>query len=186
MLSLGLVLSRFEFNELPNRKCRAGSFQLDVAEIGMYRSPRPSFVLVSSAGTERINRLASAEERAKDVPIVQLNPQGILHWKYKGEEALRQSGLPYSVIRATGLVTVPGSGSSGGDDAVSAANLALFATPRRLQAAQGDVMAGRITRDELAAMVAAALDSPYAVGKTFEVRRDETESGEGRPSKGRG
>ena len=30
--------------------------------------------------------------------------QGILNWKYKAEEALRASGLPYTIIRATGIV----------------------------------------------------------------------------------
>ena len=53
MQSLGLVFSRFDFNELPNSKCVPGAFQLDVAEIGLYRSVRPAVVLVSSAGTER-------------------------------------------------------------------------------------------------------------------------------------
>lgn len=45
------------------------------------------------------------------------------------------------------------------------------------QAAQGDTLAGRITRDELAGLISAALESPHAAGKTFEVRRDETDSG---------
>lgn len=43
-----------------------------------------------------------------------------------------------------------------------------------------------IILDELAQLVASVLDSPDAVGKTFEVRRDETESGkiatEGKPN----
>lgn len=171
MISLGLVFSRFDFNELPNPRCSPGAFQLDVASIGLYRSVRPSFVLVSSAGTERINRLTSPEQRQRDVPIVQLNPQGILNWKYKGEEALRLSGLPYSVIRATGLVTSPAVDSN------STTSNALFAAVRRLEAHQGDTIAGRITRDELANLVAAALESPHSQGTTFEVRRDETESG---------
>ena len=177
MLSLGLVLSRFDFNELPNSKCRPGPFRLDVAEVGLFRSPRPSVVLVSSAGAERINRLASFPElRVRDVPIVQLNPQGILNWKYKGEQALRSSGLPYSIIRATGLVTVPrDSNSSSGEDSPTSA---MLFSPRRLQAAQGDSLVGRITRDELADLVLAALDSPHSAGKTFEVRRDESESGQ--------
>ena len=75
MVSLGLVFSRFEFNERPNPRCKPGLFALDVAEIGLYRSARPAVVLVSSAGTERINKLATPEQRAVDIPIVQLNPQ---------------------------------------------------------------------------------------------------------------
>mmetsp|Transcript_29539 Transcript_29539/g.40590 ORF Transcript_29539/g.40590 Transcript_29539/m.40590 type:complete len:479 (-) Transcript_29539:32-1468(-) len=177
MISLGLVFSRFDFNELPNPRCSPGAFQLDVASIGLYRSVRPSFVLVSSAGTERINRLSTPEQRQRDVPIVQLNPQGILNWKYKGEEALRLSGLPYTVIRATGLVTSPPAAPADSSNTSSNSNTALFSTVRRLEAHQGDTIAGRITRDELANLVAAALESPHSQGTTFEVRRDETESG---------
>jgi len=76
---------------------------------------------------------------------------------------LRGSGLPYSVIRATGLVSADGN--------------ALFSGLRRLEGLQGDRIAGRITRTELACLVVAALESAYSEGKTFEVRRDETESG---------
>lgn len=76
------MLSRFEYNEWPNPQCTPGAFQLDVVSIGMYRLPRPAVVLLSSAGTERCNRL-SVEERKSDIPIVQLNPQSILNYKYK-------------------------------------------------------------------------------------------------------
>lgn len=103
MSSIGLVLSRFEYDELPNKKCSPGEFELCVRKIGLYKSPRPSFILVSSAGAERINIL-TPEERAKDVPIVQLNPQGILNWKYLAEESLRLSGIDYAIVRPTGLV----------------------------------------------------------------------------------
>ena len=45
-----------------------------------------------------------AEARKKDIPIVQLNPGGTLNHKYAGETAVRGSGLPYSVIRSTGML----------------------------------------------------------------------------------
>lgn len=48
-----------------------------------------------------------AEARKKDIPIVQLNPGGTLNHKYAGETALRSSGLPYSVIRSTGVSPSP-------------------------------------------------------------------------------
>ncbi|KAJ1380637.1 hypothetical protein B484DRAFT_32323, partial [Ochromonadaceae sp. CCMP2298] len=51
-------------------------------------------------------------------------------------------------------------------------------SPRRLELSQGDSLSGRITRQELGVLVAAALHSPYASGATFEARRDETASGE--------
>jgi len=61
-------------------------------------------VFVTSAGIER-NALIGDDEvaRKKDIPIVQLNPGGTLNHKYAGEWALRSAGLPYSVIRSTGL-----------------------------------------------------------------------------------
>lgn len=43
----------------------------------------------------------------------------------------------------------------------------------RLEVGQGDVLSGRVSRDEVGQTVAAALSSPYATGKTFELRRDE-------------
>lgn len=179
MASLGLVLSRFEFNERPNPRCTPGSFQLDVADIDLYRSTRPAVVMVSSAGTERINKLASPEERATDIPIVQLNPQGILHWKYMAEEALRFSGLDYTVIRATGLATAPAAPAEGSDglEGTPPSKDHILRSKRRIEAAQGDSLSGRITRRELAEVVAASLDNAHSSGKTFEVRRDETESG---------
>jgi hypothetical protein len=39
------------------------------------------------------------------------------------------------------------------------------------------IFVGRITRTELSNLVLTCLNSPYATGKTFEVRRDESDSG---------
>lgn len=61
---------------------------------------RPQLVAISSAGVER-NAIVGddAEARKKEIPIVQLNPGGVLNWKYAGENALRASGRPYSIVR---------------------------------------------------------------------------------------
>lgn len=83
-----------------------------------------------------------------------------MNWKFKAEEALRASGLPYTIIRASGIVPY------------SATN-----NTRKLELGQGDMFAGRITRNELATLVKEVLNNPRAVGKTFEVRRDESDSG---------
>ena len=48
-----------------------------------------------------------ADARKKDIPILQLNPGGTLNHKYAGETAVRGSGLPYSVIRSTGVHSSP-------------------------------------------------------------------------------
>ena len=55
------------------------------------------------AGPPAARRL-SEEGRKNDIPIVALNPGGILNWKYKAEARLRQSGLRHCVVRATGLI----------------------------------------------------------------------------------
>lgn len=46
----------------------------------------------------------SEKERETDIPIVALNPGGILNWKYKAETCLRSSPLEYCIVRATGLI----------------------------------------------------------------------------------
>ena len=59
--------------------------------------------MVSSAGVERNALIGDdSEARKRDIPIVQLNPGGILNYKYKGEMAVRASGLPYSILRPVG------------------------------------------------------------------------------------
>lgn len=57
---------------------------------------------ITSAGVERNALIGDDEEkRKKDIPIVQLNPGGVLNHKYAGEEIVRGSGLPYTVVRCT-------------------------------------------------------------------------------------
>jgi uncharacterized protein YbjT (DUF2867 family) len=73
----------------------------------------------------------------------------VLKWKFKGEEALRASGVPYTIIRPGGLVNTPG-----GEFSV------VFA--------QGDTTGGRISRQDVALICVAALQDEAAVNKTFE------------------
>lgn len=59
--------------------------------------------MVSSSAVERNAIIGDdAEARKLDIPIVQLNPGGILNFKFMGENAVRESGLPYSIIRPVG------------------------------------------------------------------------------------
>lgn len=127
--------------------------------VSAYTEPRPAIIQVSSASTER-NALIGDDvaARAADIPIVQLNPSGVMNWKYKGECAVRGSGLAYSVLRPTGLVgdTDPDEGKA-------------FA----LELSQGDMIAGRVSREELAAVVVQATTEPSAVNTTYEIKRAE-------------
>jgi uncharacterized protein YbjT (DUF2867 family) len=164
--SLGLVLSRFEFNGLPNYSFRPGAFKLEVAHIAAWAAPRPALVLLSSAGTERNARIGDdAAARKLDIPIIQLNPGGAMNWKYRGESAFRfaAGGLPYAIIRPTGL-------DAGAE------------TAARLELGQGDVFAGRVSRAEVALVAAAALTSPAAAGRTVELRRSEAAIDSGKTS----
>ena len=71
--------------------------------IQAYTEPRPALVFITSAGVERNAKIGDDEAaRKKDIPIVQLNPGGVLNHKYAGEWAVRTSELPYTVIRSTG------------------------------------------------------------------------------------
>lgn len=150
--SLGLVLSRFEFNGVPNFKYKPGKFSLEVEGISAFAEETPALVLLGTAAVERNARIgADYEARKKDIPIVQLNPGGALNWKYAGESAIRFSGVPYCVVRSTGL--------DGGEE------------PSLLEFGQGDVTAGRMSRGDAALVAAAALREPSAVGRTVEVRR---------------
>ena len=71
---------------------------------------------------------------------------------------MRSSGLPYTILRPTGLIT---------NENTSNPILPVILS-------QGDVVSGRISRRELANIILVALSTNYAVDKTVEVRRDES------------
>ena len=77
-----------------------------------------------------------------------------LKWKARGEAHLRESGVPYTIVRPGGLTKDPG-GQTG---------IALQ---------QGDEGSGRIPRADVAAVMIAVLDNPDALRKTFEVISDD-------------
>lgn len=83
-----------------------------------------------------------------------------MNWKYKSEQYLRESSLPYSIIRASGIIPF------------SAVN-----NTRKVEFSQCDQFSGRITRQELANVVTTVVETSSSTGKTFEVRRDESDSG---------
>lgn len=161
---IGLVLSRFHYNSLPNQRFKPGKFELQIADgIAGFKDERPRILMVSSAAVERNAIIGDdLEARKKDIPIVQLNPGGTLNHKYTGETAVRGSGLPYSVLRSTGITDI----TEGG--------------PFLLEALQGDTISGNISRHELARLVVTALSTPEAAGKTIEVRRSEAADAKGK------
>ena len=104
------------------------------------------FVLVSSSGVTQEDHFLNKVMN------------NVLLWKFQGEEALRNSGVPYTIVRPGGLINAPG-GTEG------------------LVFAQGDTTAGRINREDVALICIAALDNPAAIGKTFETYSTEEAGG---------
>ncbi|CAJ1938694.1 unnamed protein product [Sphenostylis stenocarpa] len=152
VVSLQLMFSKFEYDGKLNETFVEGPFELPVSSIRAYiKDPiTPRFVHVSSAGVTRPER--PGLDLSKQPPAVRLNKEldFILTFKLKGEDLLRESGIPYLIVRPCALTEEP----AGAD----------------LIFDQGDDITGKISREEVARMCVAALDSPYACDKTFEVK----------------
>lgn len=74
----------------------------------------------------------------------------LLDWRLRGEEAVRASGLPYTIVRPSWLTDQPG-GMAG------------------VRFEQGDRGDGEVTRGDVAQACVQALDSATAAGVTFEM-----------------
>ncbi|KAK2975169.1 hypothetical protein RJ640_017382 [Escallonia rubra] len=147
-----LMFSKFESDGKLNPTFVEGSFQLPISSIRTYlKDPiTPRFVHVGSAGVTRPDR--PGLDLSKQPPAVRLNKElgFILTFKLKGEDLIRESGIPYSIVRPCALTEEP----AGAD----------------LIFDQGDNITGKISREEIALICVAALESPYACDKTFEVK----------------
>ncbi|KAI3456120.1 hypothetical protein Pfo_012783 [Paulownia fortunei] len=152
IVSLQLMFSKFEYDGKLNPTFVEGPFQLPISTIRAYiKEPITSrFVHVSSAGVTRPDR--PGLDLSKQPPAVRLNKElgFILTYKLKGEDLIRESGIPYTIVRPCALTEEP----AGAD----------------LIFDQGDNITGKISREEVARICIAALESPYACDKTFEVK----------------
>ncbi|KAG2657289.1 hypothetical protein PVAP13_1KG179100 [Panicum virgatum] len=150
--SLQLMFSKFEYDGKLNPTFTEGPFELPFSSIKAYINEpiTPRFVHVSSAGVTRPER--PGLDLSKQPPAVRLNKElgSILTYKLKGEDLIRESGVPYTIVRPCALTEEP----AGAD----------------LIFDQGDNITGKISREEVARICVAALASPNAVGKTFEVK----------------
>jgi uncharacterized protein YbjT (DUF2867 family) len=95
-------------------------------------------VVVSSAGVTRT-----------DHPLNRMF-DNVLVWKGRGEDAVRASGVPYTIVRPGGLTDKPGGQTS-------------------VRLEQGDAGTGFIPRADVARVCVAALKSPAARNRTFEL-----------------
>ena len=151
--SFQLMLSKFEYNKELNPKFEPGGFALQVESIKAYGgSPLPQFVMISSAGVTRPGRPGINLE--EEPPAVRMNDQlgGILTWKLRGEEAVRESGIPYTIIRPCALTEEPGD--------------------KALVFEQGDNIRGKVSREDIAELCIQVLEQPKATNVTFEVKEE--------------
>lgn len=151
--SFQLMLSKFEYDKELNPKFTPGGFSLQVESIKAYgSSPLSQFIMISSAGVTRPGRPGINLE--EEPPAVRMNDQlgGILTWKLRGEDAVRASGIPYTIIRPCALTEEPG-------------NQALVFE-------QGDNIRGKVSREDIAELCLTVLDQPQACNVTFEVKEN--------------
>jgi uncharacterized protein YbjT (DUF2867 family) len=155
--SFQLMLSKFEYDGALNPKFTPGGFALQVESIKAFGGETlPQFVLVSSAGVTRPGRPGINLD--EEPPAVRLNDQlgGILTWKLRGEDSLRTSGIPYTIIRPCALTEEAGS--------------------KELIFEQGDNIRGKISREDVAELCVKVLQQPRARNLTFEVKQGENKA----------
>jgi uncharacterized protein YbjT (DUF2867 family) len=149
--SMQLMFSKFEYDGALNPNFSPGVFSLEVESIKAYGGKAtPQLILVSSAGVTRPGRPDINLE--EEPPAVRLNEQlgGILTWKLRGEEVVRNSGLVYTIVRPCALTEQP--------------------HDRQLLLAQGDTIKGQVSREAIAELCVRALTLKEACNKTFEVK----------------
>lgn len=154
--SFQLMLSKFEYDGALNPNFSPGGFALQLESIKAYGGDTlPQFVLVSSAGVTRPGRPGINLD--EEPPAVKLNDQlgGILTWKLKGEDSLRESGIPYTIIRPCALTEEAGG--------------------KELIFEQGDNIRGKISREDVAELCVEALKQNKACNITFEVKQGENQ-----------
>ncbi|MFE1747638.1 CIA30 family protein [Coleofasciculus sp. H7-2] len=151
--SFQLMLSKFEYDGELNPKFSPGGFALQVEFIKAYGGAMPQFIMVSSAGVTRPGRPGINLE--EEPPAVRMNDQlgGILTWKLRGEESVRESGIPYTIIRPCALTEEPGG--------------------KALIFEQGDNIRGKVSREDIAELCVRSLEQPKVCNLTFEVKEAE-------------
>jgi len=155
--SFQLMLSKFEYDGGLNPNFTPGGFALQVESIKAYGNYRPQFIMVSSAGVTRPGRPGINLE--EEPPAVRMNDQlgGILTWKLRGEDSVRSSGIPYTIVRPCALTEESGD--------------------KPLIFDQGDNIRGKVSREDIAELCVQALEEPKACNVTFEVKETENSNG---------
>jgi uncharacterized protein YbjT (DUF2867 family) len=109
-------------------------------------------VAAAAAGVQHLVLLSALGVTDPDHPLNRYG--GVCTWKLKGEQALRDSGVPYTIVRPGGL-TDAAAGTTG------------------LRILQGDKLKqGTVPRSDLADVCVALLGEQQAMGTTFELVTD--------------
>ncbi|MCS6803035.1 MAG: SDR family oxidoreductase [Chloroflexota bacterium] len=102
------------------------------------------------AGVKKVVLISSLGITKPDNMLNMIGNGRILEWKLKSEDYLRASGLDYTIVRPGHLEVPPH-------------------PPRTLVVGTGDTLQGAVSREQLADVCIAALRSPAARNKTFEL-----------------
>ena len=163
IVSLQLMLSKFEYDGALNPTHTPGTFnfELRVSKIVALAAKsssnsssipkrKPAFVHVSSAGVTRPNRPGINVD--EEPPAVKMNTMlgGLLDYKLAAEDAIRNSGIPFTIVRPVALTEEP--------------------RGMPVSLSQGDTVRGKVSREDVADLVLALLECPEATGTTFEIR----------------
>ncbi len=150
--SLQFMLSKFEYDGKLNPSWREGPFELPIQYVRAYiENPSiPRVVMVSSAGVTRWNRPGINVD--EEPPAVKMNDMlgGLLTYKLASEDALRDSGIPFSIVRPTALTEEP-----------AGAEVLLD---------QGDTIKGKISRNDVAELCVSLLQQENMANMTFEIK----------------
>ncbi|KAL5989740.1 hypothetical protein ACLOJK_010634 [Asimina triloba] len=140
-----LIIPKFEYDGKLNPSFVEGAFQLPLSSVRAYiKEPiTPRWTYMDLQGVARPDR--PGIDLSKQPPALIGEPA----LTYQGEDLIRESGIPYAIVRPCALTQEP----AGAD----------------LIFDQGDNLTGKISREEVARICVAALESPYALDKTFEV-----------------
>lgn len=157
-----VMLSKFEYDGELNPHFSSGPFELAFRSICAYSSlgvdppTYPRFIHVSSAGTTRLFRPEEFPTLEDQPPALRMNDQlgRVMEWKLAGEDAIRQnlSNHSYVILRPCALTEEAPRGRS------------------NLKFEQGDFLTGKVSRDDLADLIASlVVGSPVKFNTTFEV-----------------
>ncbi|CAL2235952.1 unnamed protein product [Prunus armeniaca] len=170
------MFSKFEFDGKLNPTFVEGAFNLPLSSIRAYlKKPiTPRFVHLGSAGVTQPDR--HGLDLSKQPPTVRLNKEldFILTFKLKLFRFCTlisfgawggfntESGIPYTIVRPCALTEEPA-----GVDLIfdQGDNITVY---NQIED-HYSLFVGKISREEVAQICVAALESPYASGKTFEV-----------------